>query len=327
MVTREQWLSESGTIDTTFLSINVLASSSQHISKLVEGLVFLIVVSLLNLFEACFCKEFPYSVRTNLFRSTSNPHGILCRRLLLMGSPVAEAGWSRGYSSNLGSGGEGTLLGNIFCQADACCWFLPQAMDLIFSSSLPSTCSLLKTGAGMKGWGKREFPEETRRPTASSGLILTCENPMTQPGIEPSLPWWEAVAAIDLKVGVQTTPKVVKGVGKDMVQDGIDSCDNVGLEFFECVLSAPQEGITDGKIWRTGWRRLVCSTADDTIRLEHRLNACDCCTCSMCRGSILLKVSIVALILCQLIHKNIENVFDLTSRVHCLMEEHCDDAA
>ncbi|KAJ8868444.1 hypothetical protein PR048_029960 [Dryococelus australis] len=25
-------------------------------------------------------------------------------------------------------------------------------------------------------------------------------------------------------------------------------------------------------IWRTGWHRLVCSAADDTIRLEHRLN-------------------------------------------------------
>ncbi|KAJ8867708.1 hypothetical protein PR048_031511 [Dryococelus australis] len=29
----------------------------------------------------------------------------------------------------------------------------------------------------MQGWGKREIPEETRRPAASSGTIPTCENP------------------------------------------------------------------------------------------------------------------------------------------------------
>ncbi|KAJ8875471.1 hypothetical protein PR048_023366 [Dryococelus australis] len=41
----------------------------------------------------------------------------------------------------------------------------------------------------MKGRGKREIPLKTRRPTASS--IPTCENPVTQPGIEPGSPWWE----------------------------------------------------------------------------------------------------------------------------------------
>ncbi|KAJ8867857.1 hypothetical protein PR048_031662 [Dryococelus australis] len=45
------------------------------------------------------------------------------------------------------------------------------------------------------------------------------------------------VAAIDLEAGVQTTPKVVKGTGEDMLRDGIDSCNNVGLEFLECVRS------------------------------------------------------------------------------------------
>ncbi|KAJ8895394.1 hypothetical protein PR048_000726 [Dryococelus australis] len=40
--------------------------------------------------------------------------------------------------------------------------------------------------------GKREIPEKTRRPAASSGTIPTCENPVTRPGIEPGPPWWEA---------------------------------------------------------------------------------------------------------------------------------------
>ncbi|KAJ8880381.1 hypothetical protein PR048_016850 [Dryococelus australis] len=37
----------------------------------------------------------------------------------------------------------------------------------------------------MKGRWKREIPEKTRRPKASSSTIPTCENPVTQPGIEP----------------------------------------------------------------------------------------------------------------------------------------------
>ncbi|KAJ8866329.1 hypothetical protein PR048_032172 [Dryococelus australis] len=41
----------------------------------------------------------------------------------------------------------------------------------------------------MKGRGKREIPEKIRRPTASSGTIPKCENPVTRPGIEPGSPW------------------------------------------------------------------------------------------------------------------------------------------
>ncbi|KAJ8866868.1 hypothetical protein PR048_032730 [Dryococelus australis] len=47
--------------------------------------------------------------------------------------------------------------------------------------------------AGMQWQGKREIPEETGRVAASSGTILTYENPVgTRPGIEPGWPWWEA---------------------------------------------------------------------------------------------------------------------------------------
>ncbi|KAJ8878595.1 hypothetical protein PR048_019176 [Dryococelus australis] len=45
----------------------------------------------------------------------------------------------------------------------------------------------------MKGRGKWEVPEKTRRTTAPSDTIPTCENPWaTQPGIESGSPWWEA---------------------------------------------------------------------------------------------------------------------------------------
>ncbi|KAJ8878407.1 hypothetical protein PR048_018985 [Dryococelus australis] len=40
--------------------------------------------------------------------------------------------------------------------------------------------------------GEREIPEKTRRPTASSGTIPTCENPVTRPEIDSGSPLWEA---------------------------------------------------------------------------------------------------------------------------------------
>ncbi|KAJ8880008.1 hypothetical protein PR048_020630 [Dryococelus australis] len=48
------------------------------------------------------------------------------------------------------------------------------------------------SGAGIGGRRKREITEKTRRQTASSGTIPTCENPVTRPGIEPVRLWWEA---------------------------------------------------------------------------------------------------------------------------------------
>ncbi|KAJ8878517.1 hypothetical protein PR048_019095 [Dryococelus australis] len=55
---------------------------------------------------------------------------------------------------------------------------------------------IIVDGAGVKRLGKREITEKTRRPTASSGSILTCENPVIRPGIEPGSPWWEASVLI-----------------------------------------------------------------------------------------------------------------------------------
>ncbi|KAJ8872478.1 hypothetical protein PR048_026084 [Dryococelus australis] len=52
------------------------------------------------------------------------------------------------------------------------------------------------TGAEMKGRGKLEISEKTRQPTASSGTIPTCENPVTRPDIEPGPPWWGASVLI-----------------------------------------------------------------------------------------------------------------------------------
>ncbi|KAJ8888272.1 hypothetical protein PR048_007759 [Dryococelus australis] len=49
------------------------------------------------------------------------------------------------------------------------------------------------SSAGMQGREKREIPEKTRRPMASSGTIPTCDNPgVTRSGIEPGSLLWEA---------------------------------------------------------------------------------------------------------------------------------------
>ncbi|KAJ8871891.1 hypothetical protein PR048_028231 [Dryococelus australis] len=39
---------------------------------------------------------------------------------------------------------------------------------------------------------KQEIPEKNLRPTASSGTIPTCENPVTRPVIQPGSPWRKA---------------------------------------------------------------------------------------------------------------------------------------
>ncbi|KAJ8875096.1 hypothetical protein PR048_022987 [Dryococelus australis] len=52
-----------------------------------------------------------------------------------------------------------------------------------------------ETASEWKGEGKREIPEKTRRPAASSGTIPTCKNPeVTRPGIETGSPGWETSA-------------------------------------------------------------------------------------------------------------------------------------
>ncbi|KAJ8891594.1 hypothetical protein PR048_004122 [Dryococelus australis] len=49
----------------------------------------------------------------------------------------------------------------------------------------------------------RNHPHRLSRPrSALSGAIPACENPVTQPGIEPGSPWWEASIMIVLLVGL-----------------------------------------------------------------------------------------------------------------------------
>ncbi|KAJ8895369.1 hypothetical protein PR048_000701 [Dryococelus australis] len=51
---------------------------------------------------------------------------------------------------------------------------------------------MLRVPPEWRGGGNGRSQRKTRRPTASSGTIPTCENPVTRPGIEPGSPWWEA---------------------------------------------------------------------------------------------------------------------------------------
>ncbi|KAJ8874156.1 hypothetical protein PR048_024998 [Dryococelus australis] len=79
--------------------------------------------------------------------------------------------------------------------------FRPKAAVCVLSDTdmnkLLSTCARLlevfsTPGAGLlvRGGGGG-IPERIRRTTVSSSTILTCENPVTRPGIEPGSPWWE----------------------------------------------------------------------------------------------------------------------------------------
>ncbi|KAJ8881865.1 hypothetical protein PR048_018351 [Dryococelus australis] len=61
-------------------------------------------------------------------------------------------------------------------------------------TAIYSTLSIQRFMLANKTWrrGIRETHEKTRRPTASSGTIHNCEDPMTPPGIELDPPWWGA---------------------------------------------------------------------------------------------------------------------------------------
>ncbi|KAJ8895331.1 hypothetical protein PR048_000657 [Dryococelus australis] len=72
-------------------------------------------------------------------------------------------------------------------------------------------------GGDLYGAGKREIPEKTRRPTASSSTIPTCENPVTRPGIEPGSPWWEASVLI-------AQPQWPRGVGGSTHLAAVSRC-------------------------------------------------------------------------------------------------------
>ncbi|KAJ8892991.1 hypothetical protein PR048_005572 [Dryococelus australis] len=58
---------------------------------------------------------------------------------------------------------------------------LPGIHERVYQNMVRGTMS----DAGMKWREKRGIPEKTRRQTASSGTIPTCENSVTRPGIEP----------------------------------------------------------------------------------------------------------------------------------------------
>ncbi|KAJ8895189.1 hypothetical protein PR048_000514 [Dryococelus australis] len=76
---------------------------------------------------------------------------------------------------------------------------MPYAIARLVRDSVALSASTLlgpKREEYLQEQGKREIPEKTRRPTASSGTIPTCENPVTRQGVEPGSPWWEASVLI-----------------------------------------------------------------------------------------------------------------------------------
>ncbi|KAJ8869841.1 hypothetical protein PR048_028850 [Dryococelus australis] len=66
-----------------------------------------------------------------------------------------------------------------------------EILHVVYYGSSPRCYTSVGNPGEPGGGGK--IPEKTRRPTASSGTIVTCENPgVARPGIEPDSPLWEA---------------------------------------------------------------------------------------------------------------------------------------
>ncbi|KAJ8882393.1 hypothetical protein PR048_014201 [Dryococelus australis] len=96
----------------------------------------------------------------------------------------------------------------------------------------------VRFGAGMTGRGKREIPEKTRRPTASSGTILTCENPVIRPGIKPGSPWWEASVLI-----AQPQRSLNAKIREGANCPHLNPCDALGRTEIPCVGEGGQEDV------------------------------------------------------------------------------------
>ncbi|KAJ8875161.1 hypothetical protein PR048_023056 [Dryococelus australis] len=66
---------------------------------------------------------------------------------------------------------------------------MSRVIDIELPSPLLSDVPEIKF---LRGQGKREISEKKNPPTNGNGTIPTCENPVTQPRIEPGSPLWEA---------------------------------------------------------------------------------------------------------------------------------------
>ncbi|KAJ8880032.1 hypothetical protein PR048_020654 [Dryococelus australis] len=101
----------------------------------------------------------------------------------------------------MGNDSQLTAPSSILARRKVRMWKLASSSSRAMEMLIPPCVSLSSLeaghGTGMKGrGGKGEIPEKTRRPTASSGSIPTCENPVTRPRIEPGSPWWEVSVLI-----------------------------------------------------------------------------------------------------------------------------------
>ncbi|KAJ8885809.1 hypothetical protein PR048_012012 [Dryococelus australis] len=103
----------------------------------------------------------------------------------------------------------------------------PYIPTRLHSHLISLSLSLNTSGARMKGRGKRDIPEKTRRPTSSSGTTSTCESPVTRPEIEPSSPWWETSVPIAQPPWPQHVQgladcswRIVRGRGRQYIRMG-----------------------------------------------------------------------------------------------------------
>ncbi|KAJ8894764.1 hypothetical protein PR048_000071 [Dryococelus australis] len=107
-------------------------------------------------------------------------------------------------------------------RASRCRWSVGFLGDLLFPPPLHYGAVLyssrftligsrdLCVDPSFSGRGKRENPEKTHRPMASSGTIPTYENPVTRPGIEPGSPWWGGERANRAATAATAAPYTIR---------------------------------------------------------------------------------------------------------------------
>ncbi|KAJ8878304.1 hypothetical protein PR048_018881 [Dryococelus australis] len=143
-------------------------------------------------------------------------------------------------------------------RAVQCCWTAGFLGDLPFPQALHSTAAPYSPRFTLigsqdinrgrnevrmeerrkQGRLKREIPEKTRQPAASSGTIPTCKNTgVSQPGIEPCSYWWEA--SISLLAFHQCEPGSIPGQVTGFSHVGIVPDDAAGRRVFSGISRFP----------------------------------------------------------------------------------------
>ncbi|KAJ8878009.1 hypothetical protein PR048_022472 [Dryococelus australis] len=142
-----------------------------------------------------------------------------------------------------------------------------------------SPLSYYSGATGMKGLGKREIPEKTRRPAASSGTIPACENlEAALPGIETGFSRWEAVVTLGavsyvIRAADQETWRwVCPTVVNLLLESASGYMNKAGTFQLYCNSSSVRIERVSEEVWAAYNIEVLRADGGEEVRIEQRWN-------------------------------------------------------